>query len=182
MNSRKKTLGFTLVEVLVALLVLSIGLLGLAGLELTGLRNNQSALQRSQATVIADNIADRMRANRPAVIAGSYRVNPAAPPATPAWNCENDFNGTASGVDCAPAEMAQLDATQWYEELRDVLPGGQASVICADSDITDLAPCTAGSIHTLTVMWDDQRTGVTGTACGGDPTVDLTCFTTSFQP
>jgi len=56
--------GFTLLEVLVAILVLSIGLLGLAGLMASSIRNNHSAYQRTQATWLAYDMIDRMRVNR----------------------------------------------------------------------------------------------------------------------
>ena len=67
--------GFTMVELLVAVLVLSIGLLGLAGLQAAGLRNNQSAYLRSQATILAYDVADRMRATRAAAAAGAYNIS-----------------------------------------------------------------------------------------------------------
>ena len=60
---KNKNAGFTLIEVLIAMLVLAVGLLGLAGLQATSLRNNQSAYNRSQATQLAYDLADRMRAN-----------------------------------------------------------------------------------------------------------------------
>ena len=56
--------GFTLIEVLIAIIVLSIGLLGLAGLQLTSLRNSNSAYTRSQAVILSYDIVDRIRANR----------------------------------------------------------------------------------------------------------------------
>ena len=59
----KTNTGFTLIEVLIAMLVLAVGLLGLAGLQATSLKNNQSAYNRSQATQLAYDMADRMRAN-----------------------------------------------------------------------------------------------------------------------
>ena len=58
-----KNTGFTLIEVLIAMIVLAVGLLGLAGLQATSLRNNQSAYNRIKATQLAYDIADRMRAN-----------------------------------------------------------------------------------------------------------------------
>jgi len=64
--------GMTLVEVLVAVLVLSIGLLGLASLQMTVLRSNHSAYLRSQATLLAQDITERMLANRSAALAGKY--------------------------------------------------------------------------------------------------------------
>jgi len=59
----KKHKGFTLIEVLVSMIVLAIGLLGLAGLQMSSLRNNLSAYHRSQATQLAYDMADRMRTN-----------------------------------------------------------------------------------------------------------------------
>ena len=66
--------GTTLIETLVALLVLSIGLLGVAALQITSLQNNRGAHMRSQASVLAYAIADRMRANRNVALAGGYNV------------------------------------------------------------------------------------------------------------
>ena len=62
-HSRKKQQGFTLLEVLIALLVLSIGLLGLAALQTTGLRSNEMASMRTTSTMLAYDISERMRAN-----------------------------------------------------------------------------------------------------------------------
>ena len=64
--------GFSLLEVLIAVVVLSIGLLGLASLQATSLRMNQEALMRSQEAHLAYDMIDRMRANRPGFIAGTY--------------------------------------------------------------------------------------------------------------
>lgn len=71
-NPKRAMAGLTLVEVLVALLVLSIGLLGLAGLQMTVLRSNHSAYQRSQATLLAQDITERLQANRAAALDGAY--------------------------------------------------------------------------------------------------------------
>ena len=68
-----KNAGFTLIEVLIAMLVLAVSLLGLAGLQATSLRNNQSAYNRSQATQLAYDLADRMRANAAGI--STYTTN-----------------------------------------------------------------------------------------------------------
>ena len=68
---RRKNRGFTLLEILVALLVLSIGLLGLAGLQTFSLRNNHSAFLRSQAVVLAYDALDRLRSNRDQAMLGT---------------------------------------------------------------------------------------------------------------
>ncbi|MCP5158556.1 MAG: type IV pilus modification protein PilV [Gammaproteobacteria bacterium] len=62
----RKQNGFTLIEILVTVVVLAIGLLGLAGLQAISLRYNSTAYQRSQATILAYDIVERMRASKPA--------------------------------------------------------------------------------------------------------------------
>ena len=64
--------GFSLLKVMVAMLVLSIGLIGIAGLQMAGLRSNQNAFLRSQATILASDIIDRMRVNTQGVQNGNY--------------------------------------------------------------------------------------------------------------
>ena len=74
-NTRHRHRGFTLIEALVALVVLSIGLLGVAALQLASLQANYGASQRTQATFLAQDIVDRMRANRDAAVAGDYDID-----------------------------------------------------------------------------------------------------------
>lgn len=152
--------GFTLVEVLIAVLVLSIGLLGLASLQASSLRNNYSAYMRSQAAILAHDMADRIRSNptAAAVLAGPYS-NITASPATD--------TGCASSA-CNPTDVATHDAFQWFQNLA-TLPGGTGTVI------------GNGINFTVTVMWDDEKRGVTGTGCSGDLTVDLACFAITFM-
>ena len=100
--------GATLVEVLVALLVLSIGLLGVAALQVNALQTNQGAHVRSQASVLAYDIADRMRANRAVALAGGYNVLYADTPAGGALN--------------------QLDLQNWKAALTNTLPTGQGEI------------------------------------------------------
>ena len=152
--------GFTMVEVLVAIVVLSIGLLGLAGLQATGLKNNNSSYQRSQANILANEMFDRIRANRAGMIAGAYD-NPYGSGAPTDPGC--------STTGCTAETMAQFDVYAWETQLAATLPSGTGN-------ITGSGP---NSIYTITVMWDDERTGATGTDCGGNPEVDLTCFVVS---
>ncbi|HLA73160.1 MAG TPA: type IV pilus modification protein PilV [Steroidobacteraceae bacterium] len=105
----KKVRGTTLVETLVALLVLSIGLLGVAGMQMTSLQNNRGAHLRSQAQVLAYDIADRMRANRTVALAGGYIIALGATVA-------ND--GTIQAI----------DLESWKGALAVTLPGGDGQV------------------------------------------------------
>lgn len=119
--------GMTLVEALVALVVLSIGLLGVAALQMTSLRNNHSAHVRSQATALAYDISDRMRANRTDALAGAYDVV---------------LGGSVAGV-----TLAATDVTAWKQAIAAVLPGGDGALL--------IDPVSR--VVTITIQWDDSR-------------------------
>jgi len=129
--------GFTLIEVLVTVVVLAIGLLGLAGLQLTGLKYNHSAYQRSQATIISDDIADRMRANRAVALSGTYDIALGTTP--PVSSCEG------IGANCTAAAIAAADLSTWKQALSNTLPSGDGAIT------------RNGNRMTITVQWDDTR-------------------------
>lgn len=157
--------GFTLLEILIALLVLSVGLLGLAGLQVNGLHSNLESSYLTQAMAQAYDMSDRIRANRAGYYAGSYAAISATVPADK--TCPSTCTA-ASG--CAATAMAAYDACQWNVANSKLLPSGVGSIT------------GNGNTLVIRVMWDAMRTGATGTACGGNPKIDLTCFQTSFQP
>ena len=157
--------GVTLVEVLVAVVILSIGLLGLASLQVLALQNGSQSYQRSQATSLAYEISDRMRTNRIQANSGSYALDPATPPAAPATDC--------STTSCSAAQFAAYDLYNWFTRVRSILRSGTARISCSAT------PCGAGIMQTVTVIWDEQANGATGTDCGA---TDLTCFSVSFAP
>lgn len=131
--------GFTLMEVLVALVILSIGLLGLAGLQAAGLRYNHSSYLRSQATLLAYDIVDRMRANRQEALNGSYNIALGTSPAAPA-SC------TGSAAFCTPAQLKDDDLYQWETALKNTLPSGTGGITMN------------GTQFTITVQWTDDQT------------------------
>lgn len=153
----KRQHGFSLLEVLVALVIFSFGLLGLAGLQLTGLASNQSATLRSIATTLAYDMADRMRANLRGVNAGNYNG------ATPADNvCSAaHFDDTHSApANCTPAQLAQDDLYDWNNAISKILPGG-SGVVCIDSTPDDGTPgapaCDGnGNVYAVKVWWNDK--------------------------
>ncbi len=153
MNARQT--GFTLVEVLVALIVLSVGLLGVAGLQLFGLRGNLSASSRTQATYFADDIIDRMRAN--------YAV--ARGPDAAHLQYQLAMGATSAAV---ADPIAQADLTAWIAELQ-ALPSGKGSI----------AVDPATSIATVTIQWVDTRGGDSN-LCNAGNCVPLT-FQTQTQ-
>lgn len=100
--------GFSLIEVLIAVLVLSVGLLGLAGMQAASLRFNHNAYMRSQATFLAHDVIERMRANRTQALAGAYAIGFGDAPTA----------GTVAGDDLA----------QWKARLTRELPQGDGAV------------------------------------------------------
>ena len=110
--------GFSLVEMLVATLVLSFGLLGIAGLQTLSLRNNNNAYMSTQANLLAYDIVDSMRANRDAAL-------------------NNDYNMSMGGSVPTSNALAQADLTAWLANLN-VLPDGQGSVACNTSDVCQI--------------------------------------------
>ena len=149
--------GFGLFEVLITIIVLSIGLLGLAAMQATGLKNNQGAYRMSQGTLLAYDIADRMRSNMGGI--NSYLTSTmtleAAKTAGVVSGCK-----TTSG--CTTAQLAQSDLAQWYAALQADLPNSTGTI------------ALAGTTYTVTVSWDDN---LDGTLTSDDPSLQV-----SFQP
>lgn len=119
--------GFTLIEVLIAVVIFSVGLLGLAGLQAHGIKMNHSSLLRSQATLLAYDIVDCMRANKAAATGSSYDID------------LDDTSSSAGGV-------AQADVNTWLANLNQLLPEGDGSI-----------SVDANARATVVVRWDDSR-------------------------
>ena len=124
--------GLTLIEVLIALIVLSIGILGLATLQTASLNFNNSASQRTQATVLAYDMADKMRANRQAALAGDYDIALEDPP-------------PACAAPAVVGTVAAQDVSSWRMALACRLPLATGSI------------ARAGNQVTLVVQWDDSH-------------------------
>ncbi|NMT65515.1 type IV pilus modification protein PilV [Marinobacter orientalis] len=153
----QKQNGFTLIEILVTVVILAVGLLGLAGLVLEGMRNNQGAYLRTQASILAYDMADRMRANKER--AADYAAFSTDGATTALPTCATDPAG------CTPAGQAQVDLVEWTRQIQGVgsdmalLPGG-VGVIQQDAST---------SRFTVTVTWDEvSREGDQGEAISDD--------------
>jgi len=134
--------GFTLVEVLVALVVLAVGMLGVAVLLVEGLQGGRSAIEHTQAVNLAADIAERMRSNRAAAAAYDTAEGTPEPQVDPA--CED-----AAGP-CDPRAMAGHDLRRWLDDVAATLPDGQGAV--------DVERRTADSSRGIvTIHW--ARTG-----------------------
>jgi len=146
-NSRtKSSSGFTLIEILIAIVIVSIGLLAYAGLQVNGLKQTHAALLRSQAAISTHDMADRLRANLPGALAGGYRTLQTA--SLPMPNCSTG---------CIPFDLAVHDLKTWQNLLTQYLPLASGVVSCTDSDTLDAIPCSDNSSHTIVVSWDDNQ-------------------------
>lgn len=115
--------GVSLIEVLIAVLIFSIGLIGLAGLMVVSTRSNHVAYLRTQVTFLANNMAERMSANPRGVWSGAYN-NGSYPVGAGSVTC-------SAGSPCSPADLAVYDQQSWSNQLRTFLPNPTASIVCA---------------------------------------------------
>ena len=132
---RNKMKGFSLVEVLVALVVVSVGMLGVAGLYVNGLQAGRTAMFSHQAVTLAGDVADRIRAN------------PRAGAAYDGDGAGVNHNCVAGGVDCDEAQMAATDTFFWQQQAGAVLPRGQVDVTFDDG--------VNPPEYTINVSWDE---------------------------
>jgi len=155
----KRQRGASLIEVLVAFLLLTFGMLGMSAMQIHALQNNHSALQRSQASMLAHFKMDAMRANRADAIAGQYNLG--ALPDT--WVCTPAAAGT---------DLVTRDRKEWDDALRATL--GDVPTTCGLVSCTAVAPPAGvadptAAICTVRIRWDDTR----GTGGGAEQTVEI---------
>jgi type IV pilus assembly protein PilV len=133
---RRKSGGFTLVEVLIALVIMSIGMLGIAGLYVHSMQAGRTSLFRHHAITLAGDVAERIRAN------------PRAGVAYAAAGANN--NCVAGGVNCTPPQMAANDIFLWDQQAVDTLPNGTVAVAFADPN-----PGVTPPTYTITIGWTE---------------------------
>jgi type IV pilus assembly protein PilV len=128
--------GFTLIEAMVALVVLSVGMIGVAALHGQGLSAARSAQFRSVAVNLSADMADRIRVNRVGGVAyaGAIANN----------NCDPSAGG---GVDCNPAQMAAHELFLWNQQVQNSLPNGQWNIVFNGG--------TNPPSYTISVLWDE---------------------------
>ncbi len=169
MNSQTKQnqLGFSLIEVMVALVILSVGLLGLAGMQVSGLRSVNNSANYSLASIAVNDLAEIMRGNPAALDNGTFLVdftglvcNP------PAVTCR-----TPSTTSCTPDQLATYDLYTWY--CGDSTGNGVSNTLkltnmdtiiqCIDTPTTDARPCSPGSPYEINLQWDEVNQEADGT-------------------
>jgi len=129
---RSHSRGFSLIEVLIALVIMSVGMLGIAGLYMHSMQAGRTSIFRHQAVTLAGDVADRIRANPQGQ--ANYMTAGA------------NFNCVGGGIDCSPAEMAQNDVLLWDQQAAGSLPNGAVNIVFVDG-----SPDT----YQITVSWDE---------------------------
>jgi type IV pilus assembly protein PilV len=130
----------SLVEALVALVVLSIGMLGIAGLYVESMRANRTALVRTQAISLANDMADRIRAN---------------PRGRDDYEGAGALNNCVAGVDCSAEELAQDDVARWRTAIATALPAGASG----DIQFTQAAAVGRPDQYAIDVTWSEPGSG-----------------------
>lgn len=133
-QTRNRQKGFSLVEVLIALIILSVGMLGIASLFVNSMSAGRTSMFRHHAVTLAGDVADRIRANPRAGVA--YIAKPGA-----------NNNCVDGGVDCSEAEMAMNDIFLWQLQAANTLPNGDVTIVF-DNGVSPPE-------YTITIDWDE---------------------------
>ncbi len=144
--------GFSMIEILISILVLSVGMIGLAMLQTTGVRYSNDAYLKSLAHAYAYEMLDRMRANPEAMDDGVYNFSGGMPSTVP--GCST----------CTPAENAVRDAYDWNTNIANTFPSGSGSITLA------------GGRYVITIAYDRRNNDAPSPVCGNDPLINLTCI------
>ena len=118
-SKRRFQRGFSLVEVLIALVIMSVGMLGIAGLYVQSLQAGRTSMFRHFAVTLAGDVADRIRANPTAGVAYNHAANATG----------TDNNCVTGGVICNSADMAANDIFLWQAQASETLPAGAIAVV-----------------------------------------------------
>lgn len=157
---------------MIALIIMSIGILGIAGMQVLSLQQNRGAMFRAEATQLGNDLMDRLRVNTGIVYNALLDADP-----TSAQSCE-----VKAVNPCTPAQMAAFDIAQWKCSINSVDAAGDTFTVCKDytppvEGITGSLPLGAGSValvngvYEVTVQWSEDRIDVpcgsrtTETAC-----------------
>jgi type IV pilus assembly protein PilV len=142
--------GFTLIETLVALVIMSVGLLGIAALHVESVKSARSATLRTKAVTLAVDMAEKMRANRAGMLAGNYVVGAGDNGAN--HDCADDDTGAAT-VACSASDMAEHDVWLWKQRIANAqsgLPEGTEATITSDEE--------EDPTFTIALAWEESDT------------------------
>ncbi|WP_158885522.1 type IV pilus modification protein PilV [Rhodanobacter sp. L36] len=178
MGCMSRQRGISLIEVLVATLIFSIGLIGLAGLMVMATRSNHGAYLRTQVIFLANNMANRMSANSVGVWSGKYNSS-GYPLAVASVDC--------STTACNATSLAARDQQMWSSQLRAFLPNPQATITCGGTTSAGYNPTAQinfrppyGGNCNMQIQWSERSAG--DQASQSNAAAQIQTFTWEFQP
>lgn len=177
--------GVTLLELLVTLVVVSLGMLGVAGLQAKSLQSNHDSYMYSKASFLVHDIAERMRTNPPGVRGGDYAISTNSLVGNELTNGQGTQTKVrdCSSVTCDPDELARFDLYEWLEQrIKTTLPDGAAIISASDWDPAAGSGTAPTVDTTITLRWRG-RAGGNCDANGSTATNDKTyrCFTVNVS-
>ena len=163
LKTSKFQAGFSLIEVMVAALILSIGILGVAGLQIIGLKGTHQSYMKQQAMALVQSLTERMHSNKQGVIAGNYVVDSSTFDCAVLPAC-----GSASS-NCSVADIATVDLHNLvcgYKKGSAPRTGGVEVVATGDNsvfvngelDVTCPSGCATGDVR-INVQWTEREFG-----------------------
>jgi len=163
--------GFSLIEAMVAIVVMALGILGILGVQLRTLADNQTGVRRAQALRLIEDLSERIKANPDAIgNATSYVSNWGATLSTPTdCSIATGFPTTS----CSPAQLAAYDKDRWIRSVRAALPMGDAAIFISPSDTRELGVMIAWRASERVTSASDTYTSVFTPASTG--TAAITC-------
>lgn len=153
-SRQSKQHGIAMIEALVALLVLALGVLGLARLQVNALTESRNTNARAMAVQLAADLSERMQSN-----AAIRRANPATNPYITGWGVPPAAVTNCLNANCNGAELAAFDLMAWKLNLQTLLPNGDAQVFRSDTDQNQFG---------VLLGWTDLEAKNEGAAIGGD--------------
>ena len=146
--------GDTMIEVLVTIIIIAVGVLGTAALQVTTLKNLSTSHSTSIAAMLADDLGERMRANPDAANDYVHGIG----------NAPDAFPDCVANA-CTDAQLALYDLGTWWQDATAVLPALSTEVR------------QEAGVYRIFVYWDEDRSGSTGKACPPQSDADMECFT-----
>lgn len=152
LKNRRNSRGFTMIELLVSVVIMSVGVLGMAGLQMLSMQQNRSALLQSEATQLVNDILDRMRSNQGTSYDGVAITDDPA------------VTDSCVGNTCTEVEMKDFDIAQWLCSINSIDESDSSThTVCDTFGITGTLPVGSGSIvltgniYEITVQWSDSQ-------------------------
>lgn len=183
LNARQT--GITLIESLIALVVLSLGILGLAGVQARMLVESRTTNHRAVAVGLIDDLSNRMLLNRAAALGNPGAATPVPSAYALAFNASATAARDCLTASCTGAQLAQSDLNLWRAALARALPGGQASVFLSPNDSRQIGVVVAWTANESAVAADATYTNplnLTAAANGVACPLNLICHLVYVQP